>query len=221
LHAFGEGTAYNPFVRELTTATFDPGPSIAGTSDTTYTLGAVASTWPTIYEIGGMPSPHELTPITTLTNNLRSGADIATQPSGGSGLTYLVAFDDAGVLAVYYHVINTGSDYWAKGIKISAPISTFALSPTICTEKGGYGVSSVNIAAAAGGRLWYAKTVSIEAGFSGWIDTGVDIASSPDCTIAGGPESIVHVVALSATGTILDIHGKGTAWTATDLGSPP
>jgi hypothetical protein len=221
LHAFGAGTAYNPFVRELPDSTFDPGPSIASGGDTTYTLAALASTRPIVYEFGGMPSPRQITPITTATNFFRSGPDIAIQPSGGTGLTYFVAFDDAGALAVYYRVLNSGDDYWATGIKLSAPAGTFAFSPTICTENGGYGVSSVNLAAVADGKLWYAKTISITAGFSGWIQIGADVASSPDCAVAGGPDSIVHVVALSSTGSILDVQGKGTSWGTMDLGLPP
>jgi hypothetical protein len=79
----------------------------------------------------------------------------------------------------------------------------------------------VNLAAVADGKLWYAKTISITAGFSGWIQIGADVASSPDCAVAGGPDSIVHVVALSSTGSILDVQGKGTSWGTMDLGLPP
>jgi hypothetical protein len=224
LHAFGSGTTYNPFVRELASLSVAPGPSIAVASDIQYFLGAlgIGATFPVLYEIGtDTASPREITPITTQTDSFRSGPDIAIQPAGGSGLRYFAAFDTAGVLAINYNVINSGGASWAQPVKLSPPLGTFSFSPAICTENGGFGVSSVNVVAVAGGRLWYARTSSITSPFSSWTMIAMEAASSPDCVVAGGPGSIVHVVTLSAAGTVLDINGKGTSWVATDLGSPP
>jgi hypothetical protein len=43
-----------------------------------------------------------------------------------------------------------------------------------------------------------------------------DVVSSPDCTVTS--DSTVHVVALTGAGTIIDVHGTGGSWAATDLG---
>jgi hypothetical protein len=219
MHAFGSGTAFNPFVRELTTATFDPSPSIASTGDTTFTLGAVASTWPAVFEVNNAAIPEEITPIATYTGSFRSSPDIALQPLGGSGLTYFAAFDDTS-LAIYYRIINSGGSHWADPVKLSPPTGTFAFAPTICTENNGVGVVSVNVAGVAEGKLWYARTPSISTAFSSWTQIAADVASSPDCTIAGATNSIVHIVALSTGGAVLDINGNGTSWVVTDLGLP-
>jgi hypothetical protein len=106
-------------------------------------------------------------------------------------------------------------------VKLSPPVGSFAFSPSICTENGTFGVYSVNIVAVAEGRLWYARTSSLASPLSPWMMIGTDVATSPDCAVAWGPDSIVHVVTLSAAGTVLDINGKGTTWVVTDLGSPP
>jgi hypothetical protein len=219
LHAFGVGNAYNRFRRELDGSVFDPSPSITGADDANYRIGAVAFTWPALHQFGDLYTPQELTPITTQTGSFRSGPDIAMQPAGGSSVTYFVTLDDTGALAIYYWVINSGGFYWADPVKLPAPTGAFTFSPTICTENGGFGISSVNIAAVAGGKLWYARTDSITSPFSPWNQISEDVASSPDCAI-GGRESIAHVVALSSAGTVLDVHGKGTSWVTTDLGSP-
>src|SRR4030095_12867362 len=103
-------------------------------------------------------------------------------------------------------------------VKLAPPIGSFTFSPAICTENGSFGVYSVNVVAVAGGQLWYAKTDSIISPFSSWAMIANDAATSPDCAVAGGPDSIVHVVTLSAAGTVLDVNGKGSSWVVTDLG---
>jgi hypothetical protein len=161
----------------------------------------------------------EFTPITTEVGSFRSGPDIAVQPAGGSSLIYFVAFDTAGMLAIHYNVINSGGANWAAPVKLSAPAGTFAFSPTICTENGGFGVSSVNIVAAAGGQLWYTKTPSITSAFSPWSAIADAPATSPDCVVTGD-QSVVHVVTLTNTGTLREVSGKGIDWAVTDLGNP-
>jgi hypothetical protein len=223
LHAFGSGTTYNSFVRELGSLNVAPGPSIAIASDTNYYLGAfgLGATFPVLYEIGGeMPPMHELTPITTEAAPVRAGPDIAIQPAGASLIRYFAVFDSNGVLAIYYHVVNSGGAYWAQPVKLSAPIGTFTFSPTICTENGGFGVSSVNVVAAAGGQLWYSRSSSITSSFSSWMPIAADPASSPDCAVIGA-QSLVHVVTTSATGTVVDVTGMESSWVVTNLGSPP
>ncbi|HEY7371007.1 MAG TPA: hypothetical protein VIF57_02440 [Polyangia bacterium] len=222
LHAFGFGDTYNPFIRELATSAFAPSPSIADIDDSHYSLAglAIGATYPVLFEIGDTPTPHELTPITAETGLLRYGPDIAIQPAGGSAVTYFASFDTDGALALEYHVTNSAGGHWADPVKLPAPVDTFTFSPAVCTESGGYGTTSINLVAVAGGQIWYARTSSITDPFSSWTSIAAAPASSPDCTVAGAAESIVHVVALSGTGTILDLNGKGTTWVVTDLGLP-
>ena len=108
---------------------------------------------------------------------------------------------------------------WNAPVKIPAPTGTFSFSPTICTENGGWGVLSVNVATVAAGKLWYARSDSSTSPFSSWMKIGDDVASAPDCAISG-PDSIAHIVLLSSTGSVLDVHGKGANWVTTDLGFP-
>jgi hypothetical protein len=221
LHALGSGTTYNPFFRDLTSYAFGPGASIADVDDSRYTLAALGggSAFPAIYEIGDTTMPKELTPISTQTDSFRSAPDIAKQPSGASGLTFFAAFDYSGALAIYQHVISSGGASWAAPIKLSSPAGAFAFSPAICVEIGSFGIYSVNVAAVAGGQLWYARTSTITSPFSSWAPIAAAPASSPDCAVVGS-DSIVHIVALSGAGTVLDVNGKGTSWVATDLGAP-
>jgi hypothetical protein len=223
LHAFGSGTTYNPFFRELATATFSPGPSIADTDETHYLLGglAIGASFPILYEIGETQTPHELTPIATEGSALRYGPDLAVQLLGASAVTYFASLDANGALALDYYVVNSSGGSWQEPIKLPAPSGTFSFSPTVCTENGSFGSVSVNLVAAAGGQLWFAKTASVLDGFPSWTPIAGEPASAPDCAIAGGTESIVHVVTLSAAGAVLDINGKGTTWVVTDLGPPP
>jgi hypothetical protein len=123
------------------------------------------------------------------------------------------------MLSVYYNVMNSGGANWAEPVRLSAPVGTFAFSPTICTENGGFGVSSVNLVAAAGGQLWHSRTSLITAAFSSWTPIADGPASSPDCVVTGD-QGIVHVVTLSAAGTLREVSGNGAAWAVTDLGSP-
>jgi len=221
LRAFGSNTIYNPFVRELASFSFAPSPSIAVVTDTHYFLGALAigGTTPALYELGETSSTRQLTPIATEAASIRSGPDIAFQTFGASLVTHFVGFDTAGNLAVYFHVINSGGAHWEDPVKLSPPLGTFTFSPTVCTENGGFGVTSINLVAAAGGQLWHSQSSSITSAFSSWAPIASAPASSPDCTVTG-PQSIVHVVAASTAGTVLDVNGKGTTWVVTDLGSP-
>jgi hypothetical protein len=218
LHAFGTGTTYNRFAREASGKLFDPGPSITITGARSY-LGGIAFSYPALFQSGDPSVPSELTPITTQMTDLRSGPDIAAQSAASTGFAHFAAFDLGGALSIHYWVNNASGFYWADPITFSPPTGAFSFSPTICTESGGWGVSSVNVAAVAAGKLWYKRSDSISSSFSSWTQIGNDVASSPDCAI-GGPDSIAHIVVLSSTGTVLDVHGKGASWVTTDLGPP-
>jgi len=218
LRAFGFGTAYNPFARELAGLVFGPGPSVAQVLDGVFFLGGSG---PRLFELDGSPAPKELTPITTQTDPFRSGPDIAVQPTASMGRHYFATLEATGALAIYYYVTSSAPAYWADPVKLLPPIGSFTFSPSICTENGAYGVYSVNVVAVAGGRIWYARTSSITSPFSTWTMIGTDTATAPDCAVAGEADGIVHVVTLSAAGALLDINGKESVWVVTDLGNPP
>jgi hypothetical protein len=216
LHSFGFGNTYNRFTREVGGQVFDPSPAISAPIQA---FGAVFGGWPKVYQLGDQTLPQELSPVTTFIGSFSSAPDIANQPVGGSGLIFFAGFEETGELSIYPWMVSSGGARWIDPVKLKAPSGAFAFSPTICTENGGWGSLSVNVAAVSGGKLWYARTDSITSPFSSWTKVNDEVASSPDCS-AGGPESVIHVVALSAKGTVLDIHGKGTNWATTDLGRP-
>jgi hypothetical protein len=218
LHAFGTGTTYNRFRREIPNLVFDVGASIVGSAGD-YTIGAAAFTNPALYEFDDPLPPKELTPITTQTGSFRSAPDIALMATGGNGTTYFVAFDETGALAIYLRVINSGGEHWESPIKLSPPEGSFAFSPSVCTENGAYGNYSVAIVAVAAGKVWQTKASSFFSPFSSWSPIGGGLASAPDCAI-GGPDRMTHVVGLSSTGTVVDIHGQGTSWSTADLSHP-
>jgi hypothetical protein len=180
----------------------------------------IGTTVPVLFEFGEAPSPIERTPITTQIGNLISSPDLARQGFAGSTVTYLVAFDSSSSLSIYYYIISSGGGHWAEPVTIAPPTGTFTFSPTVCTENGAFGVWSVNVVAAAGGQLWYSRTSSISDPFSSWTAIAGNVASAPDCAIAGEADGAVHVVVLNAAGNILDINGKGPTWVVTDLGIP-
>jgi hypothetical protein len=149
LRAFGFGTAYNPFARELPGLTFAPGPSIAQAQDGAFFVGVSA---PGLFQLDdGTSVPKELTPITNQTDPFRSGPDIAIQPTPSMGFHYFAAFDATGALAIYYYVTSSSPAYWGNPVKLLPPDGSFAFTPSICTENGSYGVFSVNVVAVAGG----------------------------------------------------------------------
>jgi hypothetical protein len=221
-HAFGFGTTYNPFFRELDPKVFGLSPSMTLFNNNEYLLaGFESGVLPALYSVAAGSTT--LTPITTLAENLTSAVDIAQQP-GGSALTYFVAFDVSGSLAIYSNSRSSGGSLWDQPVRIAPPpASSFAFSPTVCTETGAFGVYSLNVAAVADGKLWFsgARSPAALSASSPWTQIGVDGASSPDCTVAGAGQSTVHVVALSSAGAVVDVHGSGLSWLVTDLGRSP
>jgi hypothetical protein len=218
LHAFGSGTSYNRFARELSDKLFDPSPSIAITPTRQF-IGGTSYGSPALHQSGDPSVASDLTPITTQTTDLLSSADIASQSTGASGLLHFAAFDVTGALAIYPWVNDSSGYSWRAAVTIPPPTGTFAFSPAICTESGGWGIYSVNVAAVTGAKLWFAQSDSITTPFSTWRQVADNVASSPDCAI-GGPDSIAHIVILNAAGAVIDVHGKGTNWVTTDLGYP-
>jgi hypothetical protein len=214
LHTFGAGTTYNSFTREIEGEVFDASPAISP-----FGFAAVVGGWPRVYQTGDTATPKEISPITTRMGWFVSSPDIGNQPTSGGAYLHFAGFDDTGSLAIYPWVVSAGGFSWSEPVRLSAPSETFAFSPTICVEKGGWGVVSLNVATVSAGKLWYARSDSITSPFSSWTKISDDASSSPDCVV-GGAESVVRVVVLNAARSVVEIHGSGTSWVTTDLGSP-
>jgi len=221
-HAFGFGISYNQFSREFGTRTAAQSPSVALLSNNALYFGwAGATQLPGLVYLETGSSPLDRTPITLLTNDLISAADISLQ----SNAVYFAAFDSDGKLAVYRHNTYSGGAMWIDAAKIDSP-GIFTFSPTICAESGLSGAYSVNVAAVTGHDLWFATTGRAPGWpqFSTWTKIGVDVASSPDCVVLRenpGLDPIIHVAILSSRGTAIDLVGDGMSWVTTDLGLPP
>jgi hypothetical protein len=223
LHAFGSGTTYNSFSRELSSVTVAQSPSIALFENTAYEVGwADQIRGPGLFAVRTGMNPVELTPVTSLADSLISGVDIAKQFSS----VFLAGFDSRGALAVYPLLRSSGGNLWDVPVKLGSPSGTFAFSPTICAETGLSGSSSVDVFAVIGSEVWFAGTPRLAglSQFSPWTKVGVDAASAPDCVVLrenpNVVDAVLHVVTLSSHGTVLDLHGNGTDWLATDLGPP-
>ena len=220
MHATGFGTSYNQFSRELSPSTFGLGVAVGVTQTDTsgaYWLAAVMLGAPTILNVlPGNPSG-EITP--NFVNQFVSGLDFAEQNGMNSSHTHIVAYDTSAQLAHYHYVVSASPSSWWPPELIAPPVTkTYAFSPTICTESNyTAAIYTRHVAAVAGGKLWYANAVDWLSGFSAWEQmASIDMASSPDCTVTS--DSTVHVVALSTTGTVVDVHGKSGSWTTADLG---
>jgi hypothetical protein len=223
MHAFGFGTAYNPFLRELGTTLSAPSPSIVSFDASTYYLAwAGRGQEPALYKISSGTTPAGLTPITTQAAELISGVDISFQ----SPSILLAGFDSLGMLAIYPLVGSSAGNNWGDPLKLDAPSGAFSFNPAICAERGTSGSFSINVAAVTGHALWFAGTPRVATGptqFSSWTAISSDAASSPDCAILRenpNLEAIIHVVTLSSRGTIIDVQGDGTSWATTELGPP-
>lgn len=222
LHAFGSGTTYNSFNRELS-FTVAQSPSIALFENAAYEVGwADQVRGPGLFVVQTGMSPVELTPITSLTDSLVSGVDIAKQLSS----VLFAGFDSLGVLAIYPLRRSSGGNLWDDPVKLWPPSGTFAFTPTICAETGLSGSFSVSVFAVIASELWFAGTARTAglSEFSSWTKVGVDAASAPDCVVlrdnANVVDAVLHVVTLSSRGTVVDVHGNGTSWVTTDLGPP-
>jgi len=138
----------------------------------------------------------------------------------------MAAYDSSGYLAVYPLTLSSAGEGWIDPARLPAPTGVFAFSPAVCAESGVSGSFSINVAAVTGNDLWFAGTARIPTWpeFSQWEKITTEAASSPDCVIlreTPNIEAVIHVVTLSARGTIVDAHGNGTSWAMTDLGPPP
>jgi hypothetical protein len=132
---------------------------------------------------------------------------------------YLVGYDTSGQLAIYHYAVSAGGSGWWSPLLLPAPAGkSYSYSPTICAESNtSTNIFTRHVVAVAGGKLWYSNEVGWGAGYSAWEQMGnTDVVSSPDCTVTS--DSTVHAVALTGSGTIIDVHGTSGSWTATDLG---
>jgi len=224
LHAFGFGTSYNAFVRELSPIVATQSPSVVSFDASRYYVAwAGRGQQPALYDLTSGATPIERTPITTLAADFVSGADISFQ---NPSILY-AGFDSRGVLAIYQLSASSAGYNWRAPLTLFSPSQTFAFNPAICAENGLSGSFSINVAAVTGHALWFAGTPRIPSDpiqFLPWMTISTDAASSPDCVVLRSDPSldaIVHVVALSSRGTIVDVQGNGMNWAMTELGAPP
>jgi hypothetical protein len=222
LHAFGFGTSYNPFRRELSPTLVPQSPSIGLlTNNDFYLAWAGRLQLAELYEFPAGMAANRYSPITSLTDDLVSGADISLQ----SNAVLVAAFDSQNRLAIY--PFSRSGTSWLDPLKLESPAQTFAFNPAICAENGYSGSFSINVAAVTGHDLWFAGTPrnpTVPVQFSSWAAIGSDVASSPDCAVLrANPnlDAIIHIVTLSSRGTIVNVQGDGTTWTVTELGPPP
>jgi hypothetical protein len=219
-HAFGFGTSYNDFTRELPTRLVPQSPAVSLLSNNAHFFAwSGLQQLPGLFYVQGGMTPAERTPITSLTGDLVSAADISQQLNA----LFFAAFDSDAKLAIYQHSMSSGGAMWVASMRLEAP-GTFAFSPAICAEAGTSGSSSVNVAAVTGRDLWVAGTGSGLGQFSAWAPISNDAASAPDCAVfreTPSNDPTIHVVTLSSRGAVLDFVGNGTSWVMADLGLPP
>jgi hypothetical protein len=219
MHGIGFGTVFNPFVRELASSTFGPGPAITTLGGANnYRIAAVDNGLATVVEVASGGGTTTLSPITSSTNQFVRGPDLAWEPSSSAELTYFAAFDASASLAIYRYVISASPPTWNPPVLVPPPTGmSYTLTPGICAENPAVmGRRSLHIVAVAGGRLWHAVSTSAPPSFGAGEPIAPGAASSPDCTVMR--DSTTHVVALTAAGTIIDVRGSTGSWTSTDLG---
>jgi hypothetical protein len=221
LHAFGFGTSYNTFRRELAPLLVSQSPSVGLLTDDDLYLSWASRAQPAdLYDLPAGMAATRYSPITSLTDDLVSGSDVSLQ----SNSVLVAAFDSQNRLAIY--PFSRSGTSWLDPFKLESPAQTFAFNPAICADNGFSGSFSIDVAAVTGHDLWFASTPRIPNGpiqFSSWTMINDDAGSSPDCAILrANPnlDAIIHVVTLSSSGTILDIQGNGTSWATTELGYP-
>jgi len=236
MHAMGYGTSYNPFTRELADGqwvpftTFRPGVSIAtctGNPDDRYVVGAtnVLYTYPVWV--------HMVSNNTLLFNmsggtlyDLASSPDLAFQQTRENQHFSLVAFTNTGLLN-YRDTINAYSPSSSQ-VVVSAPSgTTYAHSPTVCglsrtaSQADPLTYQRHLAVVGANGKLYHAPSTTADWSsitFDAWkaVGTVANAASAPDCVVTS--DGTVHIVVLTATGTVVDVYGKSTSWTTKDLG---
>jgi len=219
IHASGFGTSYNPFLRELPSQTFDPSATVTTIGSSGGNDVRVAGTllgMPTLAQVGATSRTY--TPITNAPDSPVTAMDLAWEQEATSDTTYLAYVNANGKLAVYRYV-NSSNSGWAGPWTASAPAGTVAyeFSPSVCVENpSAMGAYEQHVVVTAGGKLWQAASSSAFDMVSAWEQIGAGIASSPDCVVMR--DGRMHVVALGASGTIIDVVGKsGGPWTTTDL----
>ncbi|HTQ07170.1 MAG TPA: hypothetical protein VMI54_25110, partial [Polyangiaceae bacterium] len=231
MRSTGFGTAFNAFVRDLTTttpATFNPpGGSVAmwpgeSPTDGRYQMAAAGGNpiW-IFYQSSDFITQISPDNITSLT----SAPDIFMQNGSNASHFLMAAFLADGSL--YEYDFNWAqSNYWLPTAQVSPPSGkTFTYSPTICaTSDNGNSDYTRHLAAVAGGKLYYAHSdpgwpsdTSMPTSFSAWETAGTATpGSSPDCFVTSDDK--VHIVMLTSTGTIAHIYGNTGNFTTQDLG---
>jgi len=205
MHAYGAGTSYNAFFREISASTFDPSPSVtvvgsgspnnwrlAGISAGYTQLGEVSSGTYTEFT-GARPGPA-----------LISAPDLAYLAVSNANYTFLAAFDATNTLSLHRYVISPLPANYSTPGQLPAPTGTlYEYTPTICAApyQGNY---VVYLAAVAGGRLYasYLSNIADLSTFTSWVQVGTEtVSSAPDCVITS--DRVMHIVALNSSGATM------------------
>ncbi|MFZ5896849.1 MAG: hypothetical protein ACOY0T_37680 [Myxococcota bacterium] len=222
LHASGTGRSYNPFVREFVGSTFAYSPSLSVQG--LILLVGISGTIAKVYtqSVDGQDTV-DITPIPAI--SLASSPDTWWQTYSVSDVRFIAGFEASGTLALHMLKRVSGHEGWLNPVRLPPPAGTsFEFSPTVCSwyaETPPPSSRADHLVAVAGGRLWHASAESEASPFSAWEQMSeTPVASSPDCALTqGAPGGVIHVVALSESGTILDVHGTSGSFESADLGS--
>lgn len=220
LHATGTGTTYNAFTRDLEEYTFGYSPTIFHSGST-----LLAAT-----EEGGnalvFSRADEITDLKYRSGmQFASGSDVWWQTYVMSDTRFVAGYDRDGMLALHMLKRNIGGETWSGPILFPPPASfTYEYSPTVCGWHVGSPPSqATHVIAVAGGKLWYSYSTGELTTYSAWEKmTDTTVTSAPDCALTSGSvDGVVHVVALSETGSVVEVRGTAGAFVATDLGVYP
>jgi hypothetical protein len=217
LHAFGFGTTYNQFTRELSPAVFTFSPTI-GDHTGNLVLGGTNGTY-------GVASNAGSDLALNVTNPLTSGPDVSAAYDGDQfcNYFYFAAFDDTAHLAMYFFRACSGGASWGTPIFIAPPPGQqYQYSPTVCRASVA-NAQTGHVFVAAGGSLWYGEVNGSPAlgtppVFTNWESIpNSAVSSAPDCVdLSNGT---VHAVALTPTGTVIDVYGTSGNFAVKEFGT--
>jgi hypothetical protein len=219
-HATGVEANYNAFAHELTDAVFQYSPSVFSNGNSL--LAGVQDSGLT--RLFSRTAAGKVTDVSGPDIFFRSGLDVWWQIYTMSDIRFVAGFHANGSLMLHMLKSNGLNEAWLNPVQLSPPSGlSFQYSPTICawfSESSPPPAQASHLVAVAGDRLWYAYATTDVASYSAWEKmSDTPVFSAPDCALTNGaPGGVLHVVALSQVGAVIDVHGTAGSFVATDLG---
>jgi hypothetical protein len=221
LLASGDGTVFGQFSSINSKYTFTSGPAVYTGASTAYyivetrpvqtgvTAGPVLMSFSSGTRTDAEP-PAAQTPV-----SLVSATDVGIPRLTGD--LVMAAFDANGRLETFGTNASSRSGWGDPLFFEPPPGEGFQYSPSICFGTSyPQGNGAGHLVVVAGDHLWH--TMSSPAGWGGWEKmSDTPVASAPDCTVTW--DDTVHVVALTATGSVLHAWGTPGNFSANDLGT--